>query len=108
MVKFLDKNSGFNQWNANNSAAGKKPRFSGVLWWIILFLISWWLVSIWFGPKKNVDNAPAPAPVADLSAVPAFDTATDNITARIKSKFYTSQTSIIFLISCFEEASNNL
>lgn len=84
MVKFLDKNSGFNQWNANNSAAGKKPRFSGVLWWIILFLISWWLVSIWFGPKKNVDNVPAPAPVADLSAVPAFDTATDNITARIQ------------------------
>ncbi|MDE6477761.1 MAG: membrane protein insertase YidC [Alphaproteobacteria bacterium] len=84
MVKFLDKNSGFNQWNANNSAAVKKPRFSGVLWWIILFLISWWLVSVWFGPKKHTDVVATPAPAVDMSAVPSFNESTDVIDARVQ------------------------
>ncbi|MBD5389410.1 membrane protein insertase YidC [bacterium] len=88
MVKYLDQNnSGFAQWNTNRTAvAGTKSGLSRALWWVVIFLASWWLVSVWMGPKQTTPAAEsAPAPVAaDLSRVPVFDAANDQISARIQ------------------------
>lgn len=56
MVKYLDNNSGFNQWNAMNAnkARQKKP---GFLSWILMFLLAWWLVGLLF-PQKNTATEP--------------------------------------------------
>lgn len=71
MVKFLDNNnSGFAAWNANRGAAAKpKSKLGGFFWWFILFIGSWWLISMWTSPK----NAPTPtdADVAIISRVGA-------------------------------------
>lgn len=48
MVKYLDNNSGFNQWNANKTQQ-KKPGFFS---WLLMFLLAWWVVGLLF-PQKN-------------------------------------------------------
>lgn len=71
MVKFLDNNSGFAQWNANRkSPMSRRSRIGGALWWMIIFLISWWLVSIWSGPRQKAAVPSAPTPIEDISHVP--------------------------------------
>lgn len=87
MVKYLDRNSGFNQWNAAKNAAvdNKKSRFSGFLWWFIIFLAAWWMIGYFMGPKKSVEtNENVSAPVVDLSAVPINEIASDKLTARVQ------------------------
>lgn len=86
MVKYLDKNSGFNQWNASKSASDKKAsKFSGFLWWFILFLAAWWLMGIWFGPKNQDTNTTTDVAVyEDISAVPVSNIASDNISANVQ------------------------
>ena len=52
MVQYLNNNSGFNQWNAMQSQNAKPKRFS--FWsWLFVFLLAWWVVSL-FMPKNNV------------------------------------------------------
>ena len=80
MVKFLDNNSGFAQWNANKQAAAAPSRFGRALWWMVIFMASWWAVSLWMGPKKT----PTPAtdttgPAVDISAVPVQQVGNDDI-----------------------------
>lgn len=57
MVKYLDNNSGFAQWNSMQPQK-KSSKFSGILWWILMFLFAWWIMGIWFKPQnveiKNV------------------------------------------------------
>jgi len=86
MVKYLDRNSGFNMWNANkNSTTAKPSRFTNFLWWFVLFLAAWWVIGLFMGPKKNVnDVATDVAPVVDLSAVPVSEVSNDKITARVQ------------------------
>ncbi len=73
MVKYMNNNSGFAQWNANQNAAKKQSAFGGVLWWIILFLASWWLLGTWMAPKtpaaESNMNTPVVESVLDMPAV---------------------------------------
>lgn len=85
MVKYLDKNSGFNQWNANKNAAQSKSRFAGILWWFILFLASWWLLSWWLAPKAAQDAVTTQTVVTeDVSAVPRTQITSDDISAQVQ------------------------
>lgn len=58
MVQYMDNQSGFNQWNQMNT---KKPsRFSGFLWWVLLFLFAWWIMGVWFKPQNAEIKEVAP------------------------------------------------
>lgn len=86
MVKYLDNNSGFQQWNAAKDAAQKKNPWMGFLWWVILFVAAWWLMSWWMGPKPahmTAEETPAVETV-DLSAVPITEISSDNLTADVQ------------------------
>ena len=62
MVRYLDNNSGFNQWNSMQMQ--KKPsKFSGILWWILLFLFAWWIMGAWFKPQNTEVVTTAPVSV---------------------------------------------
>ena len=87
MVKYMDNsNSGFRQWNAVRDANAKKSRLGGILWWFILFLASWWLISWWMSPTKpQTQNDTTPAiETVDLSAVPVERISSDNLTADVQ------------------------
>ena len=87
MVKYLDNNSGFNMWNANQSMAAKpKSRMSGFLWWVILFLGSWWLISIWTAPKNvSVHNESDNAVITtDVSNVPSHELNSDKLNVNVR------------------------
>ena len=87
MVKYLDGNSGFNQWNAakNAAGAGKKSWFGGFLGWFVIFLAAWWMAGYFMGPKKQtVTTGAAPTPVVDLSSVPVDEITSDKLTARVQ------------------------
>ena len=57
MVKYLDNNSGFNQWNSMQSQQKKPSRLSGFLWWGLLFLFAWWIMGIWVKPQNvEIEN----------------------------------------------------
>ena len=58
MVQYIDNQSGFNQWAKMN--ATKKPRFSGFLWWLFLFLFAWWIMGSWFKPQTTEIKEVAP------------------------------------------------
>lgn len=87
MVKYLDNNSGFRQWNAARDASAKKSRLGGFLWWLILFLAAWWLMSWWMTPKtENTQNTASADQIehADLSAVPVSEISSENLTADVQ------------------------
>ena len=63
MVKYLDNNSGFNQWRATRDKDAKKSRFGGWLWWFIVFMAAWWLLTSWMGPKRQDGTTPVETPV---------------------------------------------
>ena len=86
MVKYMNNNSGFQQWNAAKDAAQKKSPWMGFLWWVILFVAAWWMMSWWMGPKPtqmDAENAVAVEAV-DLSAVPVNEISSDNLTADVQ------------------------
>ena len=59
MVKYLDNNSGFDQWNSLHPQ--KKPsRLSGIFWWVLLFIFAFWIMGGWFKPQnvEIVNSAP--------------------------------------------------
>ena len=72
MVKYMDNNAGFNQWLANKSAQKKSGGLTRFLWWVVLVLITWWLVGTFMGTKKTAVPADTTADVTtvDLSALP--------------------------------------
>lgn len=68
MVKYLDNNSGFAQWNSMR--AEKKPsKISGFFWWVILFLLAWWIMGAWFKPQNVVIENNQPAVTIEQSNV---------------------------------------
>lgn len=86
MVKYLDKNSGFNMWNASRNAAAteKKSPFSGLLWWVLIFVASWWLIGTWMTPKTQPVATEEATVVEDLSAVPETHFTSDKIDAVVR------------------------
>ena len=89
MVKYLDNNSGFNMWNANNAAASSnkpKSRIGSFLWWGILFLGTWWLFSMWMAPK----NVPTPTDAenaiiaTDVSNITVHEISSNKITGDVR------------------------
>lgn len=62
MVTYLDNNSGFNQWNKMTESK-KKTRFSGFLWWVIMFLFAWWVTGILFKPQNVQTNNVSPVTI---------------------------------------------
>lgn len=68
MVKYLDNNSGFAQWNAMRTE--KKPsKFFGFFWWLLLFLFAWWIMGAWFKPKDVVVENNQPVVTVEQSNV---------------------------------------
>ena len=84
MVKYLDNNSGFNQWNANRNATAKQSGFSGFLWWCILFLAAWWAIGAIMSPKQTTTDVVENIPSVDISSVPAGSVSSDKITASVQ------------------------
>jgi len=67
MVKYLDNNSGFNQWMSQQPQ--KKPsRWSGFFWWTLLFLLAWWIMGAWFKPQNTEISVSAPVAVEQSNA----------------------------------------
>ena len=69
MVQYMDKNSGFNMWNANKNATQKRSPFSGFLWWTLLFIAAWWAIGAFMSPGKTPTETDS-MPITDLSSVP--------------------------------------
>ena len=86
MVQYMDKNSGFNMWNANRqaSAASQRRPFSGFLWWTIMFLVAWWLLGLIAGPRTSQTPVSETIAVEDLSNVPVTTTSSDQISASVQ------------------------
>lgn len=88
MVKYLDNNSGFRQWNANRAtttANNKKSRFTSFLWWFACFVAAWWLLSSWLTPKQDNNTQTSDNIVAvDLSGVPTQDISSNKISAKLQ------------------------
>ena len=85
MVKYINNNSGFQQWNAARDASGNKSRLGGILWWFILFLAAWWLLSWWMAPNSaQTDTDETPVEMVDLSGVPVSEIKSENITANVQ------------------------
>ena len=87
MVKYLENNYGFKQWNANKDAAksSKKSKLGGFLWWFILFLASWWLIGLWMTPK-NIETKVTEEKIVleDLSNVPVSEISSEDIIANVQ------------------------
>ena len=85
MVRYMNNNSGFQQWNAAREANTKKSRVGGILWWFILFLAAWWLMSWWMAPQNTqTDAGETKLEFVDISDVPASEIKSDNLTATVQ------------------------
>ncbi len=67
MVKYLDNNSGFNQWNAEQ-AKQRQSKSRGFLSWILMFLLAWWVVGLLFPKNKVTTQESQPIAVEKSSA----------------------------------------
>ncbi len=87
MVKYLDNNSGFNQWNAARATDNNKSRFSvvGFLKWFFIILAAWWLVGIFMTPRSENNTAePVANTSVDITGVPTSVVTSDKITATVQ------------------------
>ena len=78
MVQYMNKNSGFAQWNANKNASEKKSPFSGFLWWFMIFVGVWWILGALMAPKTT-EIANDATPQVDISAVPVVNLENEDI-----------------------------
>lgn len=83
MVQYMDKNSGFAQWNANKTADAKKSPMGGFMRWFFIFIGVWWLLGLWLTPKAPTVVS-EPGPTLDLSSVPTSTIENDDITATVQ------------------------
>lgn len=90
MVKYMDNNSGFNQWVANKQKSTttdtkKTSRLSGFLWWLVIFMAAWWLFSWWTTPKQAEQiNTAEVASIEDVSNLPTTNVNSDKISAQVQ------------------------
>ena len=83
MVQYMDKNSGFAQWNANKNATAKKSSMGSFTRWFLIFIAVWWLLGLWLSPKTQTPVT-EDTPVADLSGVPTATIENSDITATVQ------------------------
>lgn len=84
MVQYMDRNTGFAQWNANRNANSKSPRVATWLWWAVLFVAAWWLIGVFLSPRtQNVPVTPD-ADAIDTSTVPVNEIQNDKITFDVR------------------------
>ena len=84
MVQYLDKNSGFNMWNANRNAEQKKSPISGFFRWTLIFICAWWLIGVFMTPKTQTVTDTDVKPEMDLSAVPTTTITSDKVNATVQ------------------------
>ena len=84
MVQYLDKNSGFNMWNANRNAEQKKSPISGFFRWTLIFICAWWLIGVFMTPKTQTVTDTDAKPEMDLSAVPTTTITSDKVNATVQ------------------------
>lgn len=91
MVKYLNNNnsSGFSQWMANQqkAAADKKKapgKFSGFLWWMVIFLGAYLAYSYFFGPKPEVKDVVDQPEIVNVASVPVTNVFGDKISADVQ------------------------
>ena len=86
MVQYMDNNanSGFAAWAAAQQKNKPQSRFGKFLWWTFLFLVAWWIVGLFMepAPKSNVQTAVEPTVTVDVSNVPSYEIASNEITAK--------------------------
>lgn len=83
MVQYLNNNSGFNQWNSMNTEK-RQPKKMGFFGWMLMFLLSWWLVGLFFPDNKKIDtNTPQPV-VIEKSSVSVNKIDSDKISADVQ------------------------
>ncbi len=84
MVKYIDNNSGFSQWNAQQNTGRKSFSITRWLWWTIVFIAAWWLVGIIVGPKNTTVTPVGEEISVDVSDVPVTEIVSDKIAANIQ------------------------
>ena len=84
MVKFLDKNSGFNQFFANKNTSTKSSKTGSFLWWLVIFLLTWWLFSTWFMPKENTTAVAEPIVVESIENVSVYTHNDDKLSIAVQ------------------------
>ena len=84
MVQYMDKNSGFNMWNANKNATAPRSPLSGFLWWTLLFIAAWWTIGAIMSPKQSATTTETQTVAVDLSSVPMTNIASDKIDASVQ------------------------
>ncbi len=84
MVQYMDKNSGFNMWNANKNATQKKSPLSGFFWWLFIFIVAWWAIGAIMNPKAPVQETTDAQIVEDISSVPVINIQSDKINANVQ------------------------
>ena len=82
MVKFLDNNSGFNQWNMANQSA-KQQKKPGFLSWLVMFLLAWWVIGFLF-PRKQTTIENAQPVVIEKSTTTVNKIGSDKISADVQ------------------------
>ncbi len=86
MVRYLDNNSGFKQWNANKEVnKSSKSKIGSFFWWVLLFFASWWLIGSWMAPKNTEYKvSDEKTVIEDLSSVPTSEISSEDISAEIQ------------------------
>lgn len=84
MVRYMDNNSGFAQWNANKNATAKKSPLGGVLWWFALFFVAMWAFGAFTKPAPQDTTNTEVVDIADVSSVPVSEIKSDKITADVR------------------------
>lgn len=86
MVRYLDKNSGLNQWNfARNAKDNKKSSsFTRFLWYMFLLVVAWWFLGTMLTPKSANTDVAESVTVVDVSAVPVTVLGSDKINANVQ------------------------
>ena len=82
MVKYIDNNSGFNQWNAMNTA-NKQAKKTSFFKWLLMFLFVWWLVGL-FLPKPQVSSDSVQPVVVEKSSVAVKTIDSEKISADVQ------------------------
>lgn len=84
MVQYMDKNSGFNMWNANKNAVQRKSPLSGFLWWLLIFIFAWWAIGAIMNPTPPTSAVPDVQISEDITSVPVTKISSDKIKADIQ------------------------
>lgn len=84
MVKYLDnKSSGFAAWSANQNAAKKPSRMSGIFKWALLFAAAWMIFSYFFTDKQSPVPNPQSPEIEQTITAPTMPISGEKISADV-------------------------